>query len=113
MSRRYSESRPGADDKPDDDIPAVAYVRMSTDHQKYSTENQLGVGAIPTVTIKRELKMGILNQVQVSKHFPPMPIIGSYQATTEISLVKQVVEQARLSAARFCATVDPTMAWVN
>ena len=43
MSGRYSENRPGADDKPDDDIPAVAYVRMSTDHQKYSTENQLDV----------------------------------------------------------------------
>jgi len=43
LSGRYSESRPGADDKPDDDIPAVAYVRMSTDHQKYSTENQLDV----------------------------------------------------------------------
>lgn len=25
------------------DIPAVAYVRMSTDHQKYSTENQLDI----------------------------------------------------------------------
>jgi DNA invertase Pin-like site-specific DNA recombinase len=25
------------------DVPAVAYVRMSTDHQKYSTENQLEV----------------------------------------------------------------------
>ena len=25
------------------DLPAVAYVRMSTDHQKYSTENQLDV----------------------------------------------------------------------
>jgi DNA invertase Pin-like site-specific DNA recombinase len=24
-------------------VPAVAYVRMSTDHQKYSTENQLEV----------------------------------------------------------------------
>ena len=43
MSGRYSESRPGADEKRDDDIPAVAYVRMSTDHQKYSTENQLDV----------------------------------------------------------------------
>ena len=28
---------------PDLDIPAVVYVRMSTDHQKYSTENQLDV----------------------------------------------------------------------
>ncbi|RMF48573.1 MAG: recombinase family protein, partial [Deltaproteobacteria bacterium] len=29
--------------QPEADIPAVAYVRMSTDHQKYSTENQLDV----------------------------------------------------------------------
>lgn len=28
---------------PESDIPAVAYVRMSTDLQKYSTENQLDV----------------------------------------------------------------------
>ena len=27
----------------EEDVPAVAYVRMSTDHQKYSTENQLDV----------------------------------------------------------------------
>lgn len=28
---------------PETDVPAVAYVRMSTDHQKYSTENQLDI----------------------------------------------------------------------
>jgi DNA invertase Pin-like site-specific DNA recombinase len=28
---------------PETDMPAVAYVRMSTDHQKYSTENQLDI----------------------------------------------------------------------
>jgi DNA invertase Pin-like site-specific DNA recombinase len=28
---------------PETDIPAVAYVRMSTDHQKYATENQLDI----------------------------------------------------------------------
>jgi DNA invertase Pin-like site-specific DNA recombinase len=27
--------------KADGSLPAAAYVRMSTDHQKYSTENQL------------------------------------------------------------------------
>ncbi len=27
----------------DQDVPAVAYVRMSTDHQRYSTESQLDV----------------------------------------------------------------------
>jgi len=38
--------RYNTDDKGDEagqDIPAVAYVRMSTDHQKYSTENQLDI----------------------------------------------------------------------
>ncbi len=29
--------------QPEQDVPAVAYVRMSTDHQKYSTESQLDV----------------------------------------------------------------------
>lgn len=38
--------RYNSEDKSDEagqDIPAVAYVRMSTDHQKYSTENQLDI----------------------------------------------------------------------
>lgn len=95
----------------------VLASKLTSCNSLYSIINLLvdgyGVGAIPTVAIKRELKMGILNQVRVSKHFPPMPIIGSYQATTEISLIKHVVEQARLSAARFCASVDSTMAWVD
>ncbi len=40
--RRSSMSRV-AGEKAASDVPAVAYVRMSTDHQKYSTENQLDV----------------------------------------------------------------------
>lgn len=43
MSGRNSENRHSRDDDTGDEIPAVAYVRMSTDHQKYSTENQLDV----------------------------------------------------------------------
>ncbi|GAA0202800.1 hypothetical protein GCM10009081_17420 [Brevundimonas nasdae] len=39
-----STSNSNGDDVPSEvDVPAVAYVRMSTDHQKYSTENQLDV----------------------------------------------------------------------
>lgn len=34
--------QPG-DGNADNEVPAVAYIRMSTDHQKYSTENQLDV----------------------------------------------------------------------
>jgi DNA invertase Pin-like site-specific DNA recombinase len=32
-----------SDVPPETDVPAVAYVRMSTDHQKYSTQNQLDI----------------------------------------------------------------------
>ena len=38
---RYNSKDKG--DEAGQDIPAVAYVRMSTDHQKYSTENQLDI----------------------------------------------------------------------
>ena len=41
--QRPSASREVAPDEAIKVIPAVAYVRMSTDHQKYSTENQLDV----------------------------------------------------------------------
>lgn len=95
----------------------VLASKLTSCNSLYSIINLLvdgyGVGAIPTVTIKRELKMGILHQINVSKRFPPMPIIGSYQAAGETTLIKRVVEQARLSAARFCATVEPSMAWVD
>jgi len=43
LSGRNSHNRHSRDDDTGDQIPAVAYVRMSTDHQKYSTENQLDV----------------------------------------------------------------------
>lgn len=43
MRRRAAAiPRAGKDDASASE-PAVAYVRMSTDHQKYSTENQLDV----------------------------------------------------------------------
>jgi len=43
MKGRWSTHSDQSDVAPDTDLPAVAYVRMSTDHQKYSTENQLDV----------------------------------------------------------------------
>lgn len=43
MSSRWSINSAKSEVPPDTDVPAVAYVRMSTDHQKYSTENQLDV----------------------------------------------------------------------
>lgn len=43
MSGRLVTNSSKSDSAPEMDVPAVAYVRMSTDHQKYSTENQLDV----------------------------------------------------------------------
>jgi hypothetical protein len=42
-----------------------------------------------------------------------MPIIASYQADSQVELMRRVIDQARQSAAQFCATVDPSMAWVD
>ena len=43
MSGRWTTHSDTSDAPPEKDVPAVAYVRMSTDHQKYSTENQFDV----------------------------------------------------------------------
>jgi DNA invertase Pin-like site-specific DNA recombinase len=43
LSGRYAKTPQTGEQDADKDIPAVAYVRMSTDHQKYSTENQFDV----------------------------------------------------------------------
>jgi hypothetical protein len=42
-----------------------------------------------------------------------MPIIATYQATTNRELIQTVVQQARFSAADYCASVDPAMAWID
>lgn len=91
--------------------------KLTSSNSLYSIINLLidgfGVGAIPTVTIKRELKMGLLHPIRVAKRFPAMPIIATYQTITDEGLILRVVEQARQSAALYCATVDPSMAWVD
>ena len=43
MSGRWATHSDKNEEAPETDVPAVAYVRMSTDHQKYSTENQLDI----------------------------------------------------------------------
>jgi DNA-binding transcriptional LysR family regulator len=91
--------------------------KLTSSNSLYAIINLLidgfGVGAIPTVTIMRELKMGLLQPIQVSKRFPAMPIIASYRADSQVELMRRVVDQARQSAAQFCASVDPSMAWVD
>jgi len=72
-----------------------------------------GVAAIPAAIVRREIDMGLLNPIRVSKRFPPLPIIATYQSTTHQDVVLRVVEQAQRSAAMFCASVDPAVAWLE
>lgn len=72
-----------------------------------------GVGAIPTVTIEREISAGLIHPIAVSKRFPPMPIIATYQTVAASHLMRIVVEQARQSAADFCAAAAPNTAWIE
>jgi DNA-binding transcriptional LysR family regulator len=71
-----------------------------------------GVAAIPSVVVERELHTGLLVPIQVSKRFPPLPIIATYQSSTEQETILKVVAQAQDSARRFCGRVDPATAWL-
>ena len=71
-----------------------------------------GVAAIPSVVIERELRTGLLHPVQVSKRFPPLPIIATYQSATEQEIILKVVSHAQASARRFCGRVNPATAWL-
>ncbi|MBZ8133742.1 LysR family transcriptional regulator [Afifella sp. IM 167] len=72
-----------------------------------------GVGAIPSVTIEREIAAGLLCPIKVSKRFPPLPIVATYQTASDYDLVRLVVEQARQSAADFCDGLAAKVAWVS
>lgn len=72
-----------------------------------------GVGAVPSVTISRELSSGLLHPIKVAKRFPPMPIIASYQASTQQDFIRRVVRRARATAEHYCAKVNPAHAWID
>lgn len=72
-----------------------------------------GVAALPAVTIRRELKSGQLHMLNVTKHFPSMPIVASYQALTHQDTIRAVIETSRFVASTFCARAEPGTAWVE
>lgn len=65
-----------------------------------------GVGAIPRVTIRREIEGGLLHPIRVAKPFPPLPIVGTYQTRMNRDVVHLVVEQAQESAAWYVARTE-------
>ncbi|TPW29238.1 LysR family transcriptional regulator [Martelella alba] len=70
-----------------------------------------GAAALPTVAITRELRDGLLERMNVTKPFPPMPIVATYQTTVGQNVLRLVAEEARRSAERFCETAEPDSAW--
>ncbi|WP_187969792.1 LysR family transcriptional regulator [Aquibium microcysteis] len=72
-----------------------------------------GVAALPSVAIRRELANGRLVSMKVTKHFPSMPVVASYQALTHHQFIRAVVDESRRAAALFCAAAKPGTAWVE
>jgi len=71
-----------------------------------------GVAALPTVTIERELKSGLLSEIDVKKWFPPMPIIATYQSSTHQNVIQLVADQVREVAGAF-ARSRPGTVWTT
>nr|WP_272213776.1 LysR family transcriptional regulator [Marinicella sp. W31]MDC2879727.1 LysR family transcriptional regulator [Marinicella sp. W31] len=71
-----------------------------------------GVAAIPSVAIARELQDRLLCRVSVTKPFPPMPIVASYQTAVGQNILRGVAEEARKSAAAYCQQAASESAWV-
>ena len=72
-----------------------------------------GVAALPTVALRRELASGRLVSMKVTKHFPSMPVIASYQSLTHQQFMRTVADESRRAAVHFCAAAKPGTAWVE
>lgn len=93
----------------------VLASKMTSSNSLYAIINLLiegfGISAIPTVTIQREIASGLLAPIKVTKPFPPMPIVGTYQSSTHQDITSMVVDQARAAARTYCERVDHKTAW--
>jgi DNA-binding transcriptional LysR family regulator len=95
----------------------VLASKLITSNSLYAIVNLVidgfGISAIPTVSITRELAAGLLAVIPVEKRFPPLPIICTYRASRSAGHMREVIEQARISAARFCAAAPAGTAWID
>jgi DNA-binding transcriptional LysR family regulator len=95
----------------------VLASKMTSSNSLFAIINMLiegfGVAALPAVTIERELRAGLLHQMDVTKRHPSMAIIATYQSTTHQKVIQMVVEQMRLGATAFCARAPRGTAWTE
>ncbi len=95
----------------------VLAANLTSCNSLYAIVNLLiagfGVAALPAVAIRRELKTGQLCALNVTKHFPAMPVVATYQGLTYQETIRTVVETSRVVASEFCARMEPGTAWVE
>lgn len=72
-----------------------------------------GVGAIPTVTVQREIREGLLRPARLAEPFPAIDIVASFRATTDQAFIGEVVDLARAMTQQWCARQDPSTAWLG
>ncbi len=95
----------------------VLASKLTSCNSLYALVNLLidgfGIGAIPTVSIRREIDQRLLVPLRVAKRMPPMPIVASYRAGPEWSFLPQAVEHAKATVSGYCARVDPSLVWLD
>lgn len=75
------------------------------------TTDGVGLAAIPTVTIERELASGALRVLPVRTEFPAIPLYAMYLEMEERPLPALITQMAAECADAFCATRDRSVAW--
>lgn len=71
-----------------------------------------GIGAIPTVAVKRELDAGTLVAMRVAKRFPPLPVVASHRLQAG-PLMAEVIDEVHREVRAFCARLDPPTMWTE
>jgi DNA-binding transcriptional LysR family regulator len=107
--------------QPYDVLRRYFHRQLDTDSVLYATNSLativrmaidgIGVAAIPTVVIRRELARGELVALDVRQPFPPLSMQAVYMDSPNFALPSTIANLAREVAREFCARTDPALAW--
>lgn len=75
------------------------------------TIDGVGLAAIPTVTVEREIAAGELRVLPVRTEFPAISLYAMYLEMEDRPLPALIAQMAAECAAAFCASRDPATAW--
>jgi DNA-binding transcriptional LysR family regulator len=95
--------RPGCDHARLHCVPLGTMVRLLLEG--------MGVAAVPSVAIERELAQGSLRTLDIRPAFPPIPVYAAYTEAQARPLLPLLADMAREVARDFCRPRDPQLAW--